>query len=243
MVEVITERQIRDLPFWCDTALSVEKLRVACQVRATHLELQGRRNEETDNLIELLVGVEGYVDGQLAKWVLSHPAYPWFSRVKGIGKENIGKVIGMVDIERAPTVSALWKFAGFAVEDGKAPKPKKGEKNTYNARLRTMCWRVGSSLMRAGGGFYDYYIVEKEKETAKLLLDGWTIKAAAKYDLEKKRISVGHVHNRALRKMIKLFLACLWKVWREAEGLPIRSPYAMTIGHTHEIQPLDMVDR
>ena len=97
--------------------------------------------------------------------------------------------------------------------------------------------------MRASGCFYGYYVKEKEKETAKLLLEGWTIKSAAKYDPEKKRISAGHVHNRALRKMIKLFLACLWKVWREAEGLPIRPPYILEHGHTHEIQPLDMVDR
>jgi len=225
----ITERQIKDLPFWTDTALSVEKLRIACQVRASHLKLQGRENEETDKLISLLVDVEGYVDGQLARWIIGNPAYPWFSKVKGIGKENIGKVIGLVDIERAPTISSLWKFAGYAVEEGLAPKRKKGELNNYNARLRTMCWRVGSSLMRAGGKFYDYYIVEKAKYEERFAGD--------------KTMTKGHLHNMALRKMVKLFLACLWLTWRENAGLPIRSPYALEHGHTMFIDPWSMTDR
>ena len=243
MVTEVTERQIKDMPFWCDTALSVEKLRVACQIRATHLGLQGRKNEETEKLIAMLVDVEEYVDGQLATWVISHPAYHWFSRVKGIGKENIGKVIGMVDIEKAPTISSLWKFAGYHVEDGKAPKRKKGELNAYNARLRTMCWRLGSSLMRASGCFYDHYIKEKEAIVLRYESEGWLVKAGIKDDFGKKRISAGHVHNMALRKMIKLFLACLWLVWRESVGLPIRPPYAMEHGHTQFIDPWTMVDR
>ncbi len=57
-------------------------------------------------------------------------------------------------------------------------------------------------------------------------------------------ISAGHVHNQALRKMIKLFLACLWLKWREAEGLPVTKPYAIDkLGHNSYIDPWEMVDR
>ena len=57
-------------------------------------------------------------------------------------------------------------------------------------------------------------------------------------------IWIGHLDAMAVRKMIKLFLACLWLVWREAEGLPTRSPYAIEKkGHSTMISPWEMVDK
>ena len=52
----------------------------------------------------------------------------------------------------ADTISALYKFAGFAPdEQGKAMRRVKGGgKLAYNSQLRSMCWRVGSSILRAG---------------------------------------------------------------------------------------------
>ena len=197
----------------------------------------------------------------------THPAYPWFSRVKGIGKENIGKVIGLIDIKKADTISSLWSFAGRAPKDGKAPKRTKGEKLTFNIQLKSMTWRLGTSLLRAKGKFYNYYLEVKEKESRKFrviptpkgrfcpecLIE---VKAKAtrycpqcgcQLSLKVEPEGVlfeGHLHNRALNKMIKLFLACLWLVWREAEGLPITKPYAIDIlGHNSFIDPWEMVDR
>jgi len=49
-----------------------------------------------------------------------------------------------------------------------------------------------------------------------------------------------HVHMAALRKVKKLFLATLWRRWREIEGLPVRSPYVEEYkGHTHIYTPED----
>ncbi|GAJ11119.1 unnamed protein product, partial [marine sediment metagenome] len=57
-------------------------------------------------------------------------------------------------------------------------------------------------------------------------------------------IWVGHMDAMAVRKMIKLFLACLWLVWREAEGLTTRSPYAIEKqGHSTLISPWEMIDK
>jgi hypothetical protein len=44
--------------------------------------------------------------------------------------------------------------------------------------------------------------------------------------------------------MTKLFLACFWLVWREAEDLPKRVPYPIERqGHTSLISLWEMVDR
>lgn len=168
-----------------------------------------------------------------------------------MGQENIAKVVANIDIALDDTPSSLWKFAGFSVENGAAPKRVKGGgRLQYDSQLRSLCWRLGSSLLRANGKFYNYYLKEKDKYYQKYENQG--VKIVPATSLPKKDgkryepdgvMSEGHVHNMALRKMIKLFLACLWVVWREAEGLPITKPYAIDrLGHNSYIDPWDMVE-
>lgn len=246
-----TKPERSSLVFLVDALLSVEKQRVAVNVRHSHLKLNDRTDSDTDAVLEQLQGVEDFITRRVAAYVKAHPAQPWFSRVKGIGEENIAKIIGLVDITRANSVSSLWKFAGFDVQNGHSPKRQAGQKLSYNSQLRSMCWRVASSLLKANGKFYDYYLKEKAAYVARYEREGKKIVKAT--ELPKKEgkhyepadmISEGHVHNQALRKMAKLFLSCLWHVWRENEGLPTRVPYAVEYqGHTHIIDPWEMVDR
>lgn len=273
--------------------LEIEKLRVAAMVRKAHLERMGITDPETEKLIEVLVPVEEWVDGRVAKLLKAHAAYHWFSRVLGVGGENIGKVVGLIEafghyydvgdplipsfvnripeeyavtengkvvwkmgiwvegIERLPTISALSKYSGFDVQNGKAPARAKGSKTTYNSRLRSMCWRLASSLLRAKGKYYEYYLAQKERYTQRYLAEGKQIVPATslpKVEGKKREtdafISEGHIHNQALRKMIKLFLSGLWLTWREAAGLPVTKPYAIEqLGHDSFIDPWEMVDR
>jgi hypothetical protein len=232
--------------------LSIEKVRVRSQVRKTHLALQGKSDIETDKLVDKLLEIEDYLDGRVAGIIINHPAYPWFSKVKGVGKENIGKVVATIDIKKADTISSLWKYGGFDVVNGKAPKREKGGgKLTYNSQLRSMCWRLGSSLMRAKGKFYDYYESQKRmyvesynNHGIKIVPTNQLPKKDNKHYEPKEMITEGHLHNRALRKMIKLFLACLWIEWRKAEGLEVTKPYAIDkLGHDHYISPAEMTDR
>ena len=269
-------RSTKSLTHMVDAALATEKLRVASEVRQTHLALQNKQDPETDELHRRLKDLEDYVDGRVAYLIKAHAAYPWFSRVKGVGGENIAKVVAPINIERAKTISALWKFAGFSVEDGIAPRRVKGGgKLSYNSQLRSMCWRLATSLKRAKGKFYAYYLNEKDKycerfenQAYKILPTprgkwvcsncgaSWNTQreitpCCSNQQIEKKLrqeppgvIWVGHLDAMAVRKMIKLFLASLWLVWREAEGLPITQPYAIEKkGHTGVISPWEMVDR
>jgi len=258
-----------------DATIAIEKIRVSVEVRQTHLRKQNKADKETGDLCQRLIELEEYVNGRIAHFIENHPAYYWFSLVKGVGKENIAKVIGLIDINKAPTISSLWMFAGMAPEEGKAMKRVKGKTLKYNSQLRSMCWRLATSLKRTKGKFYAYYIKEKEKYTDRFTEQGYKILStpsgrwaclncgaswANKRDItpccadpkigKKTReeppgvIWLGHLDAMALRKMTKLFLSCLWLVWREAEGLPIRQPYSIERqGHTSIISPWEMTDR
>jgi len=242
---------MKSIDMLVDAGLKTEKLRVATQVRRTHLGLRGREDKLTDELLDRVGDLEKWIDDTIAELIQAHPAYPWFSRVRGVGRENIAKVIGQIDIEKADTISALWKFCGYSVDNGYAPKRIKGDTLHYNSNLRSMCWRLGSSLLRAKGRFYEYYLVEKDKYVQRYQGQGMSIVPATslpKVNGKKQEtdtiISEGHVHNRALRKMIKLFLACLWLIWRQVEGLPVTKPYVIDkLGHDGFIDPWKMVDK
>lgn len=283
-------KELSSLVAMTDAALSIEKLRVSSEIRQSHLARQERHDPDTDELHRRLKDLESFVDDRVAHLVQNHPAYPWFSRVKGVGRENIAKVVGLIDIENDHTISSLWKFAGFSVEDGAAPKRRKGGgKLEYNSQLRSMCWRLGSALLKAGlrkqcghckllvgeekikknkgkcpdcgsgnfktvatTKFSDYYRKEKDKYYQKYENQGVKIVPATSLPKDKdgKRYepddmkSEGHIHMMALRKMIKLFLAGLWVVWREAEGMPVTKPYALDkLGHDSYIDPWSLLDR
>jgi len=225
------------------------------------------------------------VDKKVAVRLKTHPAYPWFSRVKGVGNENIAKVVALVDIEVDDTISSLWSFAGFAP----GSKRVRGQKLLYNAQLKVMCFRLGTSLLRAGlrmqcGGctflfgstteegekrehcpkcgspllsqvavskYAQKYMEFKSFYEERCRRDGIKIVPATQLPVvEGKKVetasimSEGHIHAMALRKMIKLFLANLWLVWRTGLGLSTRPPYAEEyLQHSHIIAPEEMVDK
>jgi hypothetical protein len=185
-------------------------------------------------------------------------------RWRGLGPTMAGVLLSEIDIERAGTPSALWKFAGLApkyaqrcrscnrlvtreadgwkherkkanerkcsfeavlpdgevYDSGSRDRPEKGVKRGYNLFLKTKLLGVlGSSFMRAGNEVwrkvYDDY---KQR---------WTTGG--------KGTSPGHVHNAAIRYMIKMFLLDLWKEWRALEGLPVRPSYQEEKqGHVHK---------
>jgi len=232
----------------------VQHARVSAQIRQSHLERAGSTDPLTIEIKEKALQFEKWLEKRLTQAVEEHPVYHWFSQVKGTGDIAIGKVLGRISIEKCPTISSLWRFAQGAPisENGmvRVEKPKFGEKLHYDAKLKTMMWRLGKCLIQARGKYYNFYRKEKDDLKMRYLGKGWKIiPAAALPRIDKKKhepdnmISVGHIDNMAQRKMRKLFLAHLWLVWRQAVGLPLSQPYAMQqLEHSHYYDPWDFVD-
>ena len=144
------------------------------------------------------------------------------TEVKGVGKILAAQVISMIDIERAGTVSALWRYSGYGVIDGKREKLTKGEAAHHNKRLKTSCYKVGSSFLKSNSPYRQIYDNAKEY-----------------YEINRDWTKL-HRHNAAMGKMIKVWLSHLWEVWRKVEGLPVRNIYAEgKLGHNHYIKPQD----
>ena len=167
-----------------------------------------------------------------------HPMYPWLISVRGIGPVLAGGLLAYIrDIGRFDTVSKLWAYVGLHVIDGVAPKRRRGEKANWSTPLKTLCWKIGESFVKARGPYRDLYdsykARDREKHPEKIDSGRKSKAGTAIYTY-----SDGHIHARAKRYAVKIFLSHLWEVWRKQEGLPVRDPYALEVlGHTTKIEP------
>lgn len=228
----------------------IQKARVAAQVRVSHLAKNNEKCELTENVTLKTGELEGWLNDEIKKAVQAHPAYDWFSKVKGIGDVNIGKVVALIDINEASQVSKLWRYALGAPFNGKVERQTKGEKLHYNKTLKSMCWRLGKSLIRGKGAYYDYYREQKARLVRRVADEGGSVVPSLQLPLEHGKhvekdgfVGLGHVDAMAMRKMLKLFLSHLWMKWREAEGLPITMPYIHAIkGHTDYRGPEEFIE-
>lgn len=160
-------------------------------------------------------------------------------KIRGIGdilSANLIKEFG--DCSKYDTVSKLWAHSGNDVVDGVAPKRKRGENLSFSPRLRTLTWKLSDSLMKQNKGVYrDLYNKEKDRQLSITHdIGGLEEKYGKPYKKEDIVISQGHAHNRALRKMRKIFLDHYWCASRELNGLPTEKNYVEgVLNHTHII--------
>lgn len=183
---------------------------------------------------DLFDRLETEADHDIAAFVADMPIVERMVNVRGVGKLLAAKVVSMIDIRRADTVSALWRYAGYGVVEGERERPTKGEKLHYNSRLKTTCYLVGTSMLRANSPYRRVYDAAREYYAVAVHVKDCPPCHAKAGDPLKD----GHKHARATRKMVKVWLAHLWQVWRELEGLPTRELYAMEHqDHTHYAEP------
>jgi len=214
----------------------MQKLRIATNNRLKIYEkfnmVTSQQAATIQTIINTLKEEEKSYERMVRDEVKGIPIFLWLKEVKGIGPVMAGGLIAWIDdIARFPTVSKLWAYAV-----GKpGERRQKGAKCGWNPRLKTHCWRIGTQLLRAKGRYADFYYQFKrqylEREDIKKAHEsGKAVGGKLSYKI--------HIHQMALRKMIKLFLSHLWEQWRKFEGLPIREPYSIEkLGHTTKIEP------
>lgn len=230
------------------------------------------------SLVERLEELEHDMYRQMGKAMKEHPTWHWLAQVKGIGPTLGTKIVGLIgDISKFDTISKLWSFAGYGLKDGKAQRPQKGQKLPYNRRLKTALYLAGDSFIKSRSPFRKIYDTSKQRyRIKKQVYPMVEILGADPDDLPDRTTPAGkkewdklikecnkaagaekdeacwtdlHVENAARRHMVKIFLACLYKVWREAEGLPVRQPIILErpdldptgVLHTTEHDPWEFV--
>lgn len=195
---------------------------------------------------------------KLTLWIESDEAlvqFPeaiWAYQQVGIGPVIACGLAAHIDVTKASTPSAVCKFSGFAPGYDRRVK---GQKLPYNSRLKLVCWKAGESFVKVcskEGAFYGklysqfkgdevsrnenglYQKQAKEELAAKKFRSD----TVTKKRLQEGKLSDAHLHARAKRRTIKIFLQHYWLKGRQARGLPTPDPYSKDIlGHSGIIEP------
>ena len=190
---------------------------------------------------------ETVIAGALKRWVESDdsPAEAkWAYDQIGIGPVLASGLSAHIDVTKANSISGVWKFAGLAPG---YDRKVKGIKLPYNARLKTLCWKVGESWVKVSGKenatygrlYTEFKAEEIRRNEAGVYAEAAKRELAAKKfkdSVTKKRLLAGmlsdaHLHARAKRRAVKIFLSHYYVVGRKARGLSVRDPYVKTILH------------
>lgn len=225
-----------------------DRKRTTNQVRALG------ESEEPHAVLVWLAEQSSTLEKQIARaldtYTQAHTMGSWMREIVGIGPIISAGLLAHIDIEKAPTVGHIWRFAGL----DPTMKWDKGQKRPWNAKLKVLCWKAGQSFLKFHNNENCYYghiyaqrkVYEQTRndadgnvELAKQLLEqkkfGKTTEAYKSLSIG--RLPPGQIDARARRYAVKLFLSHMWEEWyrrHNKKDPPLPYPIAY-LGHTHKI--------
>lgn len=225
-----------------------DRKRSSNQVRA--LDESQEPNEVLTWLAVQSRTLENQIKRALDAYTEGHRMGSWMREVVGIGPVISAGFLAHIDINKAPTVGHIWRFAGL----DPTTKWEKGQKRPFNAKLKTLCWKAGQSFMKFSGKedcYYghiyrqrkDYEIARNEsggnQEAAAAALPRVGKTTEAFKHLSEGKLPPAQIDARARRYAVKLFLSHLHGEWYRREfGKEPPLPYPIAhMGHVHMIPP------
>lgn len=192
--------------------------------------------------------LEGDIRRALASYADGQKPGVWAQTVCGIGPVIAAGLLAHIDITQAPTVGHIWRFAGL----DPTVKWETKTKRPWNAALKVLCWKIGESFVKVSNNAKDVYghvyaerkAQEAERneagqfaEQAAAALSGkrYGADTVARKWYEQGKLPPAHIHARAKRYTVKLFLASYHEVVYYCEyGTMPPKPYILTQpGHVH----------
>lgn len=220
------------------TKMSAENRIRSYQRNTDHLD------EVTLNWLELLLGTINKQlkakDREIEKFMkkLDNPFAKAAMAVKGVGPISVAYLLVYIKIEEAEYASSIWKYVGY--DKAANARYTKGESGGGNRNLRTAMFVLGTSMIKTKSAYVEIYNNEKAKlANSNLMTRSYNGKKQL-VEMAWKDTALQHRNMAAIRKMMKHFLADVWKVWRTLEGLPTPYLYVQEkMGHTGIIKPED----
>lgn len=182
--------------------------------------------------------LEIYVDSDInGRWLKSH---------RGIGPVISAGLLAHIDINKAKTAGAIWRFAGL----DPTSVWKKKTKRPWNGSLKRLCWILGESFVKFSPSLYNTLYKERKAleiqrnesglntEEARRCLPNFDKSTDAYQAYVKDKLPDGRIHLRAQRWAVKIFLAHYHEqLWRETFGTMPPNPYVLEHkGHVHKIE-------
>jgi len=240
-----------EVRFIVDTYYELQHYRIKSKNQLRALGELAEPHLLVDWLGEQFDGLEYEMWKTLSKWADNQPICVWSQRITGIGPVIAAGIAAHIDITRAPTVGHIWRFAGLDPTSVWKPKTKR----PWNAGLKVICWKAGESFVKFQNHpddvYGQVYVARKALETERneaglfaeqaaqaLTLKHYSKDTEAYKAYSQGRLPLAHIHARAKRYAVKLFLAHWHHVAMELQGETPPNPYILTQpSHTHFLAP------
>jgi hypothetical protein len=235
-----------------DLYYRLQKYRIELNNQSRALKAAERPSTVVDFFGDQLGSLEESMVKVLDGFSLSKQVGIWSREQKGVGPIIAAGFLAHIDIEKAPTVGHIWRFAGL----DPTVKWGKGERRPWNADLKVLCWKLGDSFVkvkRYDDAFYSQMYIQRKTYELERDERGGNAETAAKTLIEKKftdvatrkiyergHLPAGRLDLRARRWAVKLFLSHWHHVaYVEHYGEAPPKPYILTQegGHAHYIGP------
>tara|TARA_R100001463_G_scaffold3810_5_gene15081 strand:- start:113 stop:931 length:819 start_codon:yes stop_codon:yes gene_type:complete len=241
----MTDNQAR---FLVDTYYQMQDARIRSSAQVRGLKEGDEPSHVMSWIEDINIQLEDNIKKALHKYALGHPVGQWSLGIMGIGPVISAGLLAYIDIKQAPTVGHIWRYAG----QDPTCKWNKGEKRPWNANLKTLCWKMGECFVKVKNNDSDFYgkifderkiweSANNEKLMYKSQADegakrvGKTTEAYKSYSVGK--LPAGHIHARAKRYAVKLFLSHWHDIaYRNHYKSAPPFPYPIAhMGHAHQI--------
>jgi len=247
--KLLTPEQARYL---VDTYYQIQQFRINARGQERAAEESREPHGFVSWTADLLDRIEASIKLSLDIFSEEHTAGRWAKRQMGVGPVLAAGLLAHIDPQKARTTSGLWRFAGL----DPTQQWNKKEKRPWNAKLKVLAWKLGESFVKVHNKPEAYYgkvyADRKEEEIAKNAQRLFADQARAM--LQKKNFSKdtkarqayqqdllpdGHIHARAKRYAVKLFLAHYFQVaWESTQQTQVPKPYVIGIlGHAKYLAP------
>ncbi len=198
-----------------------------------------------DYWAETQANLEKDVEKMLGKYAQGHPVGQWALTQYGVGSVITAGLLAHIDIEEAPTVGHIWRYAGL----DPTSKWEKGERRPYNAELKQLSWHIGQCFLKTSNNEQSFYgkIYRRQKELvverneagkyAERAKTFRTLSSDVKKTLKQGKLPASNLDAQARRYAVKIFLSHLHAIWywHHYKQAPAK-PFAISVlGHAHEI--------
>lgn len=227
MAMTSTTLSLDEARYLVDAYYTIQGNRISSNNQVRALE----ETEEPHSVIAWLAAQDETLESQikrvLDKWTDAQEVGRWLRSIVGIGPVIAAGIIAHIDIEKATTVSKIWRFAGL----DPTCKWEKKQKRPYNAKLKTLlAFKIGESFVKVQGHENDIFgkiyaahkrWLQERNDAGEFTEEAARILVAKRFNPSTdayKAYSVGklppaHVHARARRYAVKLFVAYLHYHW------------------------------
>jgi len=136
-----------------DWYYQVQEFRKAATNQTRAAADQAEPMEHHSWLSEQFTTLENQIKLALDKYSQNQPIGAAVRKVIGIGPVIAAGLIAHIDITKAPTAGAIWRYAGM----DPTSVWEKGKRRPWNAALKVLCYKIGESFVKTQNKDTDTY--------------------------------------------------------------------------------------